>query len=328
MGPVIICAIEEATAEAVASTAAELAPALGARVLFLHVERGPALFNASADHEFERHRLARRGDQFLRSVGALLPYGTRVEERVALGAPAGEIVAVAEDVGASLIIVGSRRHAAALRAPTGNVSENVVQRAGCPVVIAPAVARRRQRESGSDSDRSVLVGVGSTEHTLAVVRLGRELAAIFDDRLVLVHASQNGVEPGDTAPPLPSVVREAHESAGPDASLVLAGGPAGYVLDRASDRENARLIVIGSGAREHGTAADDSLARQLSRIARCPIVVMPNDTPLTGIQCANPEGIAIGSAPVGDRSPLGSRRRRRPLPPTRNRLEQARLQAE
>jgi nucleotide-binding universal stress UspA family protein len=301
MAPVIICAIEEATAEAVVLTAAELAPALGARVLLLHVERDPALFNSLSDRDHERHGAARRGDEFLRAIGALLPYGTQVEERVAFGAPAGEIVAVAEDVGASLIIVGSRRRGAVLRALTGSVSENVVRRAGCPVVIAPVAARRRRRGSGSNTDRSVLVGVGSTEHTLAVVKLGRELAAIFDDRLVLVHAqghsSQNRAlhDSGDAAPPLPSVVREAHESAGPDATLVLAGGPAGYVLDRASDRENARLIVIGSGDRQRGAASGESLAVQLSGIALCPIVVLPDDAPVTGLQAADPDRFAIAA---------------------------------
>jgi hypothetical protein len=49
MEPVIICAIEEATAEAVVLTAGELAPALGARVLLLHVERDQALFNSVPD---------------------------------------------------------------------------------------------------------------------------------------------------------------------------------------------------------------------------------------------------------------------------------------
>jgi nucleotide-binding universal stress UspA family protein len=304
MRPVIICAIEEATAEAVVSTAAELAPALGARVLLLHVERDPALFNSFSDRERERHRAARRGDELLRGIGALLPYGTQVEERVALGAPAGEIIAVAEDVGASLIIVGSRRRGALLRALTGSVSENVLHRASCPVVIAPVAMRRRQSESRSNTERSVLVGIGSTEHTLAVVELGRELAAVFDDRLVLVHAqdqvSENGAvrEPGDAAPTLPSAVREAHESAGPDATLVLALGPATYVLDRASDHENARLIIIGAGDRQRRAGSDESLAVELSGIALCPIVVLPGDAPLAGLQLADSEGTAI----VGGRS--------------------------
>jgi nucleotide-binding universal stress UspA family protein len=298
MEPVIICAIEETSAEAVVLTASELAPALGARVLLLHVERDPAFFNSFSDGEHERHRPARRGDEFLRTIGAMLPFGTRVEERVALGAPAGEIVAVAEDVGASLIIVGSRRRGAVRRALTGSVSENVVRRAICPVVIAPVAVGHRRREAGSGNVRSVLVGVDSTEHTLAVVQLGRELAAIFDDRLVLVHAyshsSQNRAarEPGDAAAaPLPSIVREAHESAGPDAALVLGGGPAAYVLDRMSDHENARLIIIGAGDRQRG----EPLAVQLSGIARCPIVVLPDDAPVTGLRPADPDRIAIAA---------------------------------
>jgi nucleotide-binding universal stress UspA family protein len=298
MGPVIICAIEEASAEAVVSTAADLAPALGARVLLLHVERDPALFNSFPDRERERHRAARRGDELLRSVGALLPYGTRVEERVALGAPAGEIVAVAEDSGAALIIVGSHRRGAVRRALAGSVSENVVHRAGCPVVIAPVTVRPRTAP-GSNAPRSVLVGVGSTQHTLAVVELGRELAAMFDDRLVLVHAQddagQSRAMHSREAAPLPSIVREAHVRAGPDASLVLAHGPVGYVLDRASDHENARLIVIGSGDRQQGEAVGESLAVQLSGIALWPMVVLPDDRPPADPEPVDPDGFAVAT---------------------------------
>jgi nucleotide-binding universal stress UspA family protein len=302
MESVIICAVEETTAEAVVLTAGELAPALGARVLLLHVESDPALFNSFSDRERERNRAASRGEELLRTVAGLLPYGTRVEERVELGAPAGEIVAVAEDVGASMIIVGSRRRRPLVRALAGSVSENVVRRAGCPVVIAPVAVRPGGKEAGSGNDRSVLVGVGSTERTLAVAQLGRELAAIFDDRLVLVHAHDHprqdaaAREPGDAPAALPSVVREAHESAGPDAALVLVGGPAGYALDRASDRENARLIVIGAGDRQRGTASGEPLAVQLSGIARCPIVVLPEDASLTGLlQPAEPDRIGIAA---------------------------------
>jgi nucleotide-binding universal stress UspA family protein len=304
MEPVIICAIEETTAGAVVLTAAELAPALGARVLLLHVESDPALFNSFSDRERERSRAARRAEELLRTVGGLLPYGTPVEQRVELGAPAGEIVAAAEDVGASLIIVGSRRRRSLVRALTGSVSENVLRRASCPVVIAPAGVRRAHKQARSGEHQSVLVGVGTTERTLAVAQLGRELAAIFDDRLVLVHAhdrpSQDAVarQPGDAAAPLPSVVREAHESAGPDAALVIAGGPAAYVLDRASDHENARLIVIGSGGRERGTAAREPLAVQLSGIALCPVVVLPDDAPHTDLlQPAGPGRIGTAAAP-------------------------------
>jgi nucleotide-binding universal stress UspA family protein len=188
---------------------------------------------------------------------------------------------VAEDVSASLIIIGSRPNGTAPRALTGSVSENVVRRAGCPVVIAPDSVRRRRRASGSDNGRSVLVGVGSTEHTLAVVHLGRDLAAIFDDRLVLVHA-QDEHSSQSTA-----VLREAHESAGPDATFVLAAGPAGRVLDRASDRENARLIVIGADDLQRQPESGESLRVQLSAIALCPIVVLPDDAPPIDLQRAD-----------------------------------------
>jgi nucleotide-binding universal stress UspA family protein len=125
---------------------------------------------------------------------------------------------------------------------------------------------------------------------------GREDVFSYFERWL--DSSQNTAarEPGDAAAPLPSVVREAHARAGPDATLVLGGGPAGYVLDRASDHENARLIVIGAGDLQRGTESGESLAVQLSGIGLCPIVVLPNDAPLPALRPADPDRIAIAAA--------------------------------
>lgn len=152
--------------------------------------------------------------------------------------------------------------------------------------------------------RSVLVGVGNTDRTPVVAQLGQKLARIFDDRLVLVHAddhSRQGAvtpEPGDASAQLPCIVREVHKRAGADTALVLASGPAGYVLDRASDRENARLIVIGAGRAERASGSREPLAIQLAGIARCPAVVLPDDAPWAGfLQPTEPDRIGITTGP-------------------------------
>src|SRR3712207_1436354 len=49
------------------------------------------------------------------------------------GLPAAEIVALAEEIGAGLIVMGSRGHGGIRRALMGSVSDSVVRHAHCPV---------------------------------------------------------------------------------------------------------------------------------------------------------------------------------------------------
>ena len=63
------------------------------------------------------------------------PPGTTATAHLATGPPDHEIVALAEEVGAGLIVVGSRGLAGASRALLGSVSDSVVRHAHCPVLV-------------------------------------------------------------------------------------------------------------------------------------------------------------------------------------------------
>jgi nucleotide-binding universal stress UspA family protein len=55
-----------------------------------------------------------------------------------IGKPAAEILAVAQEVGADLIFIGSHGKTGVERMVLGSVSEHVVREAGCPVMVARA----------------------------------------------------------------------------------------------------------------------------------------------------------------------------------------------
>jgi len=57
------------------------------------------------------------------------------------GPPAKEIIALAEELGVDLIVVGSRDRGRLRRALTGSVCDQVVRRARCPVLVVEAGAR-------------------------------------------------------------------------------------------------------------------------------------------------------------------------------------------
>jgi nucleotide-binding universal stress UspA family protein len=61
--------------------------------------------------------------------------GTLAQAHLREGGPAQEIVGLAEEIGAGLIVVGSRGRGGIRRALMGGVSDSVVRHAHCPVMV-------------------------------------------------------------------------------------------------------------------------------------------------------------------------------------------------
>ena len=61
--------------------------------------------------------------------------GTVARAHLRLGRPDVEIVALAEEIGAGLIVIGSRGLGGIRRAPMGSVSYSVLRHAHCPVLV-------------------------------------------------------------------------------------------------------------------------------------------------------------------------------------------------
>jgi len=55
--------------------------------------------------------------------------------RLTMGDPAGEIVRIAEDEGAEMIVLGTHGRTGVTRLLMGSVAEAVVRRAPCPVLV-------------------------------------------------------------------------------------------------------------------------------------------------------------------------------------------------
>jgi nucleotide-binding universal stress UspA family protein len=66
--------------------------------------------------------------------------GTVVEAHLMEGRIGPQIVALAEQIGAGLIVMGSRGHGGIRRALMGSVSDAVVRHAHCPVLVVRAVS--------------------------------------------------------------------------------------------------------------------------------------------------------------------------------------------
>ena len=96
------------------------------------VPRGYPITDAELEHELEqqaRMRLDAEAEK-IRSAG-----GAVAEAHLRVGAAAAEIVDLAEDIGAGLIVMGSRGLGGIRRALMGSVSDSVVRNAHCPVLV-------------------------------------------------------------------------------------------------------------------------------------------------------------------------------------------------
>jgi nucleotide-binding universal stress UspA family protein len=77
--------------------------------------------------------------------------GTVAQAHLRVGKPDEQIVALAEEIGAGLIVMGSRGLGGIRRALMGSVSDSVVRHAHCPVLIVRAEKRGRRHLEGSGS---------------------------------------------------------------------------------------------------------------------------------------------------------------------------------
>ena len=116
------------------STSSELHIVLVEEPVYAYVDPSGYPFSTSAELEHELEQQARmRLDaevEKIRSAG-----GAVAEAHLRVGAAAAEIVDLAEEIGAGLIVMGSRGLGGIRRALMGSVSDSVVRHAHCPVLV-------------------------------------------------------------------------------------------------------------------------------------------------------------------------------------------------
>jgi nucleotide-binding universal stress UspA family protein len=134
--------------------AAELARLLGARVMCLHVVE-PAVQPVGWTPVAEPMPATELGERLEETAARDLPAfskseefaGLEVEDLLAHGEPAAEIVRVAEERGAGLIVVSSHGRTGLGRILFGSTAESVVRHARCPVLV---VKPPKGSDKGSD----------------------------------------------------------------------------------------------------------------------------------------------------------------------------------
>ncbi len=102
------------------------------------------------------------------------------------GKPAEEIIALAEDLEVDLVVVGSRRMGRVKRLIAGSVSEGVVHRASCPVLVVCGEAWPVGR---------VVVADDGSEPARKAGDLAAEIASLSGSEVIVVRAYEHPPEP-------------------------------------------------------------------------------------------------------------------------------------
>jgi nucleotide-binding universal stress UspA family protein len=125
-------------ADLAGQTAADLANKTDSELHAVHVLASPLATHDPSSFEPEVWaRLEQSERKTLEDVvGKIEASGGKVEgSHHASGRPDAEIVALAEEIGAGLIVMGARGVGGIRRALTGSVSESVLRHAHCPVMV-------------------------------------------------------------------------------------------------------------------------------------------------------------------------------------------------
>jgi nucleotide-binding universal stress UspA family protein len=262
----VLCAVDTSSAaKAVLYTAAGLAAHPGSRLVVLRVED-----RLKSEHDKKAAQVAL--DEFAReTIPGWIGYRQETELITTSGDPAKTILAIAEERGANLVVMGTHSRHGLARMLFGSVTASVLKMTKVPVAVVPPSGP----ELISLMDRAAVPHLGSV---LVPVELhggsARQLAfasilSIASDReITLLHA----IPPkADSAEPL----QKLREMAGlldshSGVVAVVTHGPVVHVILDRQKRCGAGVVVLGRDA-----ASPGHIAFELLEKTRAVVVFVP-----------------------------------------------------
>ena len=118
-----------------------LAKQQGARLLIVHVEEPPLAYGGGELYYGLPEPSSERILEMLEDVRPADP-AVPFTHRLTMGDPAGEVVRIAGEEGAEMIVLGTHGRTGMARLLMGSVAEAIVRRAPCPVLVYREAAER------------------------------------------------------------------------------------------------------------------------------------------------------------------------------------------
>jgi nucleotide-binding universal stress UspA family protein len=271
-------------AESAARAAANLSVKAGAELHVVHAWQSVPHPVIDADYyEEEAARILREQTERVAGSGAAVS-----EAHLVMGPPVDAILDLGEEIGADLLVVGSRGHGTLGRLILGSVSEGVVHHATRPVLVL---------RGGKDAwpPERVVTGDDGSEAAKKAGELASSIGELFGARSVLVRAYPElpeadrvgrALDPRAVDDALRHAEHDLHERAEELGRLVgrrprmgiAAGDAAVAILEEARESDEAR-VLIAVGSRGLGLARRlrlGSVSTKVLRAARGPVLVCPS----------------------------------------------------
>jgi len=196
-------------------------------------------------------------------------YDTRVELRQGIN-PSKEIVRLADDRHADLIIVGRRGRRGMERLMVGDATRKVIGYADCSVLVVPRAAEMWHRR--------ILLATDGSSHSERAAEAAGQLAKMFALPLSVISVLRPSFDEARRVEAEMEVdrVREVAANEGIEVDSTILGGtdPAATILNYAQQR-GADLVVMGSHGRTGlGRLLLGSVAEQVIGKASCPVLLV------------------------------------------------------
>jgi nucleotide-binding universal stress UspA family protein len=210
------------------------------------------------------------------------------------GRPYQEILGLARELEADLIVLSTRGHSGLKHLLLGSTAERVVRSASCPVLVARKRKEKPKTANKAFTIHTILVPVDFSQCSLAGVKYAAFLAKRFHATLRLFHViypcvdyvfvDRAGVRISELVDALQNAARQEMEALKQadflrDVSVqteIRPGLPVDQVCGAADD-PNLDLIVISTHGRSgFKHAVMGSVAEHVVRYAACPVLVVPS----------------------------------------------------
>ena len=132
----ILLATDGSEDAALATKAAiDLSHQSGSELHVVHVGRSPLRLSPTEYHAAAREKIGELAKAVEEAGGDVTETHLRIDDSQTAGNEAEHITGLAEELGADLIVIGSRGLSGMKRIVMGSVSESVVRDAHCPVLV-------------------------------------------------------------------------------------------------------------------------------------------------------------------------------------------------
>src|SRR5579884_4294741 len=170
-------------------SAVMLAKAYEATLHVVHVPESPLWLGSNAATIVYLEQAQKDGERQLADLEQQLARRglTRVDVRQPIGMPSEQITKAAQEIGAELVVVGTRGRTDLETILLGSTAERVIKAAPCPVLAVPAIADRTQDETGDRAIRHILAPLDFSSPSLDAAEYALQLANDFGAKTTLLH---------------------------------------------------------------------------------------------------------------------------------------------